>query len=212
MHKIIILILSSSGEIYSKFKYLQTKYLSIFEPFIKFYFIEFNENQTTDVIEINNTLSFKGSESITPGMIIKTSLAIDYLKKAKPVKPLKLNKILSNVALNHAEDLNKNNLYESVGSDGSLPDKRIQRRIVYKGKIGESLDFNFLSAEDIVYSCLVDDGLNDRSRRINFFSQFYNYIGIGISEHPDYFNCCVIDYIEEIKEYVSNEDEGKKIL
>ncbi len=81
MHKIIILILSSSGEIYSQFKYLQTQYLSIFTPQIKFFFIEFNEDQIEDVIEINNTLSFKGSESITPGMIIKTSLAINYLKK-----------------------------------------------------------------------------------------------------------------------------------
>jgi hypothetical protein len=81
MHKIIILILSSSGEIYSQFKDLQTQYLSIFTPQIKFFFIEFNEDQTEDVIEINNTLSFKGSESITPGMIIKTSLAINYLKK-----------------------------------------------------------------------------------------------------------------------------------
>ncbi len=81
MHKIIILILSSSGEVYSKFKNLQTQYLSTFQPFIKFYFIEFNNLQIESVIENNNTLSFKGSESITPGMIIKTSLAIDYLKK-----------------------------------------------------------------------------------------------------------------------------------
>ena len=81
MHKIIILILSSSGDIYSNFKFLQKEYLSLFTPLIKFYFVEFNENQTADVIESNNTLSFKGTESITPGMIIKTSLAINYLKK-----------------------------------------------------------------------------------------------------------------------------------
>ena len=81
MHKIIILILSSSGDVYSQFKYLQTTYLSIFLPIIKFYFIEFNEQQNEDVIENEHTLSFKGSESITPGMIIKTSLAINYLKK-----------------------------------------------------------------------------------------------------------------------------------
>lgn len=80
MQKLIILILSSSGEVYSKFKTLQTLYLSTFTN-IKFYFIEFNPDQQEDVIDSNNTLSFKGSESITPGMIIKTSLAINYLKK-----------------------------------------------------------------------------------------------------------------------------------
>jgi len=81
MQKIIILILSSSGDVYSQFKYLQTQYLSKFTNHIKFYFIEFNDIQKEDVIENNNTLSFKGNESITPGMIIKTSLAIKYLNK-----------------------------------------------------------------------------------------------------------------------------------
>jgi hypothetical protein len=81
MNKIIILILSSPGDIYLKFKELQIQYLSLFIPLIKFYFIEFNELQNEDVIEKNNTLTFKGNECITPGMIIKTSLAINYLKK-----------------------------------------------------------------------------------------------------------------------------------
>jgi hypothetical protein len=47
---------------------------------INFFFIEFKEDQEEDVIEINNTLYFKGTESITPGIIIKTTLAINYLK------------------------------------------------------------------------------------------------------------------------------------
>jgi hypothetical protein len=80
MYKIIILILSSNGEIYNEFKRLQLLYLNKFNTLIKFFFIEFKDNQKEDVIEINNTLYFKGTESINPGMIIKTSLAINYLK------------------------------------------------------------------------------------------------------------------------------------
>jgi hypothetical protein len=80
-YKIIILILSSSGEIYSNFKYLQKLYLSKFDDSINYFFIEFNNEQIEDVIEKDHTLTFKGDESITPGMIIKTSLAIKYLKK-----------------------------------------------------------------------------------------------------------------------------------
>ena len=40
--------------------------------------------------------------------------------------------------------------------------------------------------------------MEDRSRRYNFFNPKFNFIGIGISDHPDYENCCVMDYIGEI--------------
>lgn len=80
MYKIIILILSSNSELYNEFKRLQLLYLNKYNPLIKFFFIEFKDNQEEDVIESSNTLYFKGSESVTPGMIIKTSLAINYLK------------------------------------------------------------------------------------------------------------------------------------
>lgn len=80
-YKVIILILSSSGEIYSQLKFLQRLYLSKFQEQINYYFIEFNNNQIEDLIEKDHILSFKGDESITPGMIIKTSLAINYLNK-----------------------------------------------------------------------------------------------------------------------------------
>jgi hypothetical protein len=80
MYKIIILIVSSNNEIYNEFKRLQSIYLNKYSHLINFFFIEFKEDQEEDVIEINNTLYFKGTESITPGVIIKTTLAINYLK------------------------------------------------------------------------------------------------------------------------------------
>jgi uncharacterized protein YkwD len=124
--------------------------------------------------------------------------AIDYLQKLKPVQKLKLKDELSQVANDHAFDLSKNGLYDSEGSDGSLPDQRINKYFDTSIHIGEIVELNFITAEDIVFSLIVDDGMEDRSRRYNFFNPKFNFIGIGISDHPDYENCCVMDYIGEI--------------
>jgi len=89
--KIIILILSSQGEVYDKFKEYQTNYLSKFvdsNKLVNFFFVEFTNNTTNDTnntgsaettIEKGNTIYVKGTESINPGMIIKTAEAIKYI-------------------------------------------------------------------------------------------------------------------------------------
>lgn len=125
-------------------------------------------------------------------------IAIDFLEKVKPVGKLELKDEICHIAGWHAKDISKNGLYNSVGSDGSYPDQRINKRIEYKNSMGESIDFNFSTPEDIVFSLIVDDGVDGRSRRVNFFNPKFNFIGFAISEHPEFENCCVIDYIGEI--------------
>jgi hypothetical protein len=93
--KIIILILSSNGSIYKKLKELQTYYLNQFKQ-IEFIFVEFENDITleesfrpekhnfSNEISFNketHTLTCKGSESITPGMIIKTCKALEYINE-----------------------------------------------------------------------------------------------------------------------------------
>ena len=80
--KIIILILSSQGDVYDKFKEYQTNYLNKFvesNKLVNFLFVEFSNDIPDTVIEKGNTLYVKGTESINPGMIIKTSEAIKYI-------------------------------------------------------------------------------------------------------------------------------------
>lgn len=124
--------------------------------------------------------------------------AIDYLQKLKPVQKLKLQEELSELANDHALDLEENNLYESEGSDGRFPDQRIKERFDTKIDIGESITLTDYTAEDVVFSLIVDDGSYDRSSRANFFNTKFNFIGIGVTDHPDYDRICVIDYIGEI--------------
>ena len=134
--------------------------------------------------------------------------AIDYLKKAKPREPLVHNRRLRLAAQRHADDLGKNGLCESIGSDGRFPDERIKEQLSFSDRIGESLDFNSYTAQDILFSCLVDDGISDRSRRRNIFSSSYCAIGVGISEHSEYGNCVVFDYVGgvDLKELENDDD------
>lgn len=135
--------------------------------------------------------------------------AIEYLKKAKPKEPLVHNKRLRRAAQSHAEDLGKNGLCESVGSDGRFPDERIKEHLSFSEKIGESLDFNSYTAQDILFSCMVDDGIPDRSRRRNIFSASFCAVGIGISEHSEYGNCVVLDYVGGLDLQELENDEGE---
>ncbi len=140
--------------------------------------------------------------------------AIQFLKTQKPLKTLILNKNLCTVAHNHSADLGKNGLYESKGSDGRFPDERIKDYLGYTDNIGESIDFNSHTAQDIIYSCLVDDGISDRSRRNNMFSSNYSYIGIGINNHCDFGNCIVMDYVggDVLQDYEIVDTEGDGIF
>lgn len=132
--------------------------------------------------------------------------AIDFLNNTKGVQGLEITGEISKISEAHANDLAKNNLFNSIGSDGSYPDQRIKKRIEYKNSMGESIDFNFSTAEDIIFSLIVDDGIDGRSRRINFFNPKFNHIGIAVSDHPEYEKCCVIDYIGDI---IHIKPEGK---
>jgi hypothetical protein len=77
--KAIFLIISSSDHpIYEQFKKLHRVYLKNYKPLIKYFFVEFREQEEM-VIEDNDFIYVKGEESINPGMILKTGKAIEYI-------------------------------------------------------------------------------------------------------------------------------------
>jgi len=80
LYKTIFLILSSNDDpIYEEFRKLHIIYLKNYIPIIKFFFIEFKNDIIEDVLEENNYIYIKGTESINPGMILKTCKAIEYV-------------------------------------------------------------------------------------------------------------------------------------
>ena len=79
-YKIIFLIISSDNEgVYPQMRELSPKYLDLFKNDIKYFFIENRENIEEEVIEDNNFLYIKGSESFIPGIYQKSIKAIEYV-------------------------------------------------------------------------------------------------------------------------------------
>lgn len=80
MYKLIILIISSNNlEIYSEMKRFSEIYLNQFNDKIKFYYLEYKQNQELKVYEEGNYLYFNGDESFIPGIYKKTVNAIEYI-------------------------------------------------------------------------------------------------------------------------------------
>jgi hypothetical protein len=79
LYKAIILILSSNESYYNELRELQRIYLKNYLPLIKFFFIEFKEDMMEHVREENDYIYVKGIECISPGMIVKTIVAMKYI-------------------------------------------------------------------------------------------------------------------------------------
>jgi hypothetical protein len=158
MYKIIILILSSNSDFYDELKRLQLLYLNKYSPFIKFFFIEFKEGQKEDIIESNNTLYFRGTESITPGMIIKTSLAINYLKNKYDYDFIFRTNLSTLINIHnlykHINSLPKENICSGfvvngfITGTGIIMPKNVAELIAANFKKFDYLDFN----EDVIIS------------------------------------------------------------
>lgn len=81
-YKAIFLIISSNdNKIYEEFRNLHRVYLKNYKIFFRYFFIEFREDQTEIIEEKDDFLYIKGTESINPGMILKTCKAIEYINQ-----------------------------------------------------------------------------------------------------------------------------------
>ena len=76
----IFLIISSDDlECYSKMRHYARSYFNLYNTQIKYFFIEFKEDLNCDICEVNDYIYVKGTESITPGMYIKTIKCMKYI-------------------------------------------------------------------------------------------------------------------------------------
>jgi hypothetical protein len=80
MVKIVILIISSFDiPEYVEMKRLSHTYYSLFSDEIRFFYIE-SRDQEEESLEEGNTLFLKGSESVTPGIYLKTMKALQHIQ------------------------------------------------------------------------------------------------------------------------------------
>ena len=81
-----------------------------------------------------------------------------------------------------------------TGSDGSRPHERLARFGVANAGSGENIAYGPTTAEKVMLSLIVDDGVSDRGHRINMFKPEWTMAGAGCGPHATYGSVCVIEY------------------
>ena len=119
--------------------------------------------------------------------------AIRFLRAQPAVGPLTLSRGAAQAAKAHAQDQSDGSTGHD-GSDGSRPHERMARFGVENAGSGENIAYGPKTAEAVMTSLIVDDGVPDRGHRINMFSPDWTMAGAGCGPHETYGSVCVIEY------------------
>ena len=111
--------------------------------------------------------------------------AISVLKRTPPLPTLRLSPGLYSAAQLHCEELGRTGHVTHTG----LRD-RLQQFGQWNGKLIEAVDFGSISAREVVFSLLTDDGLPTRPHRNALLSPDFRLIGVGFGPHPLYKSVC----------------------
>jgi len=125
--------------------------------------------------------------------------AISFLENQNSLGPIEHNEQLSHASNDHAVDIGSNGLFTHESSDGKNTAERIEKYIEWDGACCESIEFGNRSAENIMISLLVDDGIEHRPHRNNIFSEELKFFGVGVSEHKTYGVVTVINYVAGLR-------------
>lgn len=161
------------------------------EKFFNTYFQDFVDMHNQQMLQYGNYEDLKVDRNDN----YYKSLRRD-LKNSKAFPMFWPDEALSQVAKQHARDLNKNNFAGHNSSDGRTVNQRISK--VYPNKSNaESLAFGFTSGLSNVCMLLLDKGVPDLGHRkilLNTSSKL-NTVGVSIQPHKRYRYCAVIDFV-----------------
>lgn len=149
-----------------------------------------------------NRLTIPGRKKalVTAEGLAAVDEAINFLRAATPLAPLDVAKGVSLAAKDHANDLALKGLTGHTGSDGSLPNARVDRYGNWEGAIGETVLYEVSTARNMVIALIIDDGVQNRGHRRNIFDANYRIAGVSISDSPTNGSRCVVDYVGGFKE------------
>jgi uncharacterized protein YkwD len=119
--------------------------------------------------------------------------AIAVLGRTRPLPSLKPSRGLTAAARDHARDLQRTGAVSHTGSDGSSPDRRMERHGRWEGVVGENLSFAPVPADEVVILLLVDDGVPTRGHRKTLLDPRFGAIGVACAPHR-YGRVCVMDF------------------
>ena len=120
--------------------------------------------------------------------------AISELKRMQPVGPLTYDEDLARAARFHCEDIGPAGLVSHNSSDGTSMSDRLSRFVKDRMTRGENIDYGNSSAEEIVVSFVIDDGVPNRGHLKNIMNSKFRRAGAAIGPHKQYGFMCTIDF------------------
>ena len=124
--------------------------------------------------------------------------AIAVLRALTATPPaLTADERLARVARELAADQAKGGTTGHTGSDGATMLTRFARQGELAGAAGENVAYGVnKSAEEIVFSLVVDDGVVGRGHRQNILNADLHLVGVASAAHPKWGQVCVIDFAQ----------------
>jgi uncharacterized protein YkwD len=126
--------------------------------------------------------------------------AILFLMPQEPVEPLALDERLSLAATDHMNDIGPKGIITHEGTVGKSLSDRIETYCEWDTACGESIEIGGKTAEEIILSLLVNDGIPDRGDRLNLFKNEYKYLGIASGSHREYGTITVLNFCGGVRE------------
>jgi uncharacterized protein YkwD len=164
------------------------KYAAFVEDFKKYY----KGNQLT--------LPGRNQALLTGEGIAAVDEAIGFLRTAKPLPAMSINRGMSLAAKDHARDLAFKGIQGHRGSDGSSPNARLDRYGRWEGVVGENIVYDVSTAREIVIGLIIDDGTANRGHRRNIFDPNHLVTGVSITDSPANGARCVLNYATGFQE------------
>jgi len=149
-----------------------------------------SQNNNTILNEQTPILYIEGKKAVEE--------AITFLSEITPVYKLTHSNYLYKVASEHAFDIGVNGLISHEGSDGKSLVDRIEKVCDWNGMLSENLEFGGTTAEDILCTWVIDDGVGLRTHRSNLFSDKYKYFGVSVNNHNTEGIISVVDFAEDL--------------
>ena len=112
----------------------------------------------------------------------------------QPVGPLTYDEDLAKAARFHCEDTGPDGRIGHNSSDGTRMSDRLKRYVKDRMALGENIDYGNSSAEEIVISLVIDDGVPSRGHLKNIMKSSYRRAGATIGSHKQYRYMCTIDF------------------
>ena len=151
-----------------------------------------------------NELKLPGKEPITTSEGVRAvNDAIEFLRSTNPLPPLTASLGMSLAAKDHVQDQGAAGQTGHTGTDGSTPDQRISRYGTAQTSVAESIAYGNATAEDVVRSLIIDDGLESRGHRRMVFNPDFKFTGVACGEHTRLESMCTITYA---REFTDNEN------